>query len=176
LLAARLLGGFEDFQLIGKPVTFLQSIGILGAMCFPFGAFHHARSQWNQARARVSRTWPTVPGQVQWSRIEQRVTGLPMWLHKLSLSYSYRVAGNAYEGNAVQFGPHYVNSRALIETLARKYPHGAAVTVHYDPGDPGASVLETSDQMARQNRWQIWAFFLTPILLSVVVAIKNLGP
>jgi hypothetical protein len=176
LLATRLLGGFEDFQLINKPVTFLQSVGILGAMCFPFGAFLYARSKWNQARAHVSQTWPTVPGFVQSCWIEKRLTGLPLLVYKLALSYSYRVSGNEYKGNAVQFGPNYVKSKEIIEALEKKYPSGSAVTVHYDPGDPGTSVIETSDEMARQNRWQIWAYFLTPILISVVIAIKNSSP
>src|SRR5262245_61750414 len=85
ILMARLLGGYEDFQLINKPVTFLEALGILGAMCFPFGVFKYARSRWNQTRAHASRTWPTTPGQVHWSRVEERVTGLPMWLYKLAL-------------------------------------------------------------------------------------------
>ena len=176
LLTIGLLGGFEDFQLINKPVTFLQSLGILGAMCFPFGTFLYARSKWNQARARLSRTWPTVSGQVQSSEIKRRITGLPMVLWKLALSYSYRVSGNWYRGDAVQFGAKYVSSRELIETHAKKYAPDAAVTVHYDPDDPGTSVIETSDEMARQNSWQIWIYFLAPIVISVVVAIKNSGP
>ena len=175
-LLIRLFGGFESFEWIDKPVTFLQSLGILSAMCFPFGTFLYARSGWDQARARASRTWPTVSGLVQSSKIERRLTGLPMLVYKLALSYSYHVAGNAYEGDTVQFGPKYVKARAMIEALAEKYPPGVAVTVHYDPSDPGTSVIETSDEMARQNRWQIWAYFLLPVLISVIVAIKNSVP
>src|SRR5882672_10280526 len=66
------LGGFEDFQWIDRPVTFVQSLAILGTMCFPFGAFFYARSRWNQARAHASRAWPTVRGMVQASKIERR--------------------------------------------------------------------------------------------------------
>ena len=43
LLVTGLLGGFDDFQLVNKPVTFLQALGTLGAMCFPFGTFLFAR-------------------------------------------------------------------------------------------------------------------------------------
>jgi uncharacterized protein DUF3592 len=176
LLTIGLLGGFEDFPWINRPVTFLQSLGILGAMCFPFGTFLYSRSKWNQARARLSRTWPTVSGKVQSSEIERRITGLPMVLWRLALSYSYRVSGIWYRGDAVQFGAKYVSSRELIETQAKKYAPHAAVTVHYDPDDPGTSVIETSDEMARQNSWQIWIYFLAPIVISIVVAIKNSGP
>jgi uncharacterized protein DUF3592 len=176
LLTVGLLGGFDDFQLVNKPITFLQSLGILGAMCFPFGAFLFARRKWNQSRARLSRTWPTVPGQVQSSEMERRITGLPAVLWRLALSYSYRVSENSYRGDAVQFGAKYVSSKELIQAQAKKYPPGAAITVHYDPDDPGTSVIETSDEMARQNSWQIWLYFLTPIVISIVVAIKNSGP
>lgn len=53
-LAVSLLGRFEDFAWINKPVTFLQAFATIGALCFPFGTFFYARSRWNQARARAS--------------------------------------------------------------------------------------------------------------------------
>jgi hypothetical protein len=176
LLVTGLLGGFDDFQLVNKPVTFLQSLGTLGAMCFPFGTYLYVRRKWNQTRARLSRTWPTVPGKVQSSEIERRVTGLPAVLWRLALSYGYEVSGIWYQGDAVQFGPKYVSSKELIFEHAKKYAAGTAVAVHYDPDDPATSVLEISDEMARQNSWQIWGYFLAPIVISIVVAIKNAGP
>ncbi len=175
LLAAYLLGGFDNSQWVGKPVNFIEGLSILGPMLFPFGTFLYVRRKWNQARARLSRTWPTVPGKVQSSEIDRRITGLPAVLWKLKLAYSYDVSGNWYQGDAVQFGPKHVSSKELIFAQAEKYPAGAAVTVHYDPDDPATSVLETSDEMARQNTWQIWVYFLLPIVISIIAAIKNAG-
>jgi uncharacterized membrane protein YqaE (UPF0057 family) len=172
-LAIWLLGGFDDFQWIDQPVTFLQSFGTLGAMCFPFGTFLYVRRKWNQTRARLSRTWPTVPGKVQSSKIERRITGLPAVLWRLALSYDYSVSGMGYQGDAVQFGPKYISSRELIDAFAIRYPAGADVTVRYDPDDPATSVLETCDEMAQQNSWQIWILFLAPVVISIVAAIKN---
>src|ERR1044072_1831504 len=74
LLVTSLLGGFDDFELVNKPVTFWQALAALGAMSFPFGAYLSIRRKWNQARVRMSRTWPTVPGKVQSSKIERRIT------------------------------------------------------------------------------------------------------
>lgn len=111
-------------------------------------------------------------GLVQTSAIKERQTAI-MLMYRLTLVYRYQVDGNRYEGDAVQFGPKYVTAEALIKDLAKKYPPGTEVTVHYDPADHAISVIETSDEMARQNRWQIWAYFGTPFLLSVVAAIKN---
>ena len=176
LLVTGLLGGFDDFQLVNQPVTFLQALGTLGAMLFPFGTYLYIRRKWNQARVRLSQSWPTVPGKVQSSEIERRVTGLPAVLWKLALSYGYEVSGNWYQGDAVQFGPKYVSSKELIFAHAEKYPAGTAVTVHYDPDDPATSVLEISDEMAQQNSWQIWLCFLSPVVISIIAAIKNAGP
>jgi uncharacterized protein DUF3592 len=172
LAATWLIGGFEDFQWIDQPVTFVQSLGTLGAMCFPFAAFYYARMRWNQARAAASRNWPTVPGVVETSKVERR-QGRWAAFYKLALGYRYEVDGRRYAGDTVQFGPARVTAWELIESLADKYPAGAQVTVHYDPDDPGSSVLETADEMAQQNQWQIWAFCAAPIVLSIVIAIKN---
>ena len=98
-----------------------------------------------------------------------------MWW-KLKLSYSYDVSGMWYQGDAVQFGPRQVSSKELIFAQAKKYPPGTAITVHYDPDDPATSVLETSDEIARQNSWQIWFCFLFPFVMSIVVAIRNSWP
>jgi uncharacterized membrane protein YqaE (UPF0057 family) len=175
LAAVWLLGGFVDFQWIDYPVTFFQSFAILGAMMFPFAAFYYARGRWNQARALASEAWPTVPGVIETSNVEQRLTRSGIF-YKLALSYRYEVDGNGYDGDTAEFGPPRVTAQDLIEELAQKYPAGAKVTVHYDPDDPASSVLETSDEMARQNQWQIWLFAAVPIGLSIVVAIKNALP
>ena len=145
-------------------------------MCFPCGTFLQARRKWNQARAHESQSWPTAPGEVERSVKKTRVTGLPMKLFALELTYSYRVSGYTHQGNSVQFGAKYVAAEGLIEAQAQKYPAGAAVTVHYDPNDPATSVLETSDEMARQNSFQIWLYFLSPPVISAVVAMKNAVP
>ena len=175
LAACWLLGGFVDFQWVNQPVTFLQSLTILGAMCFPFAAFYAARRGWNEARARASVAWPTVQGRVDRSKIEQRLTKSGTF-YRLALVYHYEVGGLYYEGDTVEFGSPRVTAEELIERLAAKYPAGAQVTVHYDPDDPATCVLEMSDEMARQNEWQIWFFLGAPFAISVAVAIKNSLP
>ena len=175
LAVSWLFGGFVDFQWINQPVTLLQSFAILGAMCFPFAAFFAARNQWNVSRARASVTWPTAPGMVETSKIERRLTKNGT-LYRLALTYGYRVDGNSYEGDTVEFGPPRVRAEELIEGLAKKYPAGAKVAVHYDPDDPATSVLETSDEMAWQDQWRIWLLVAAPFLISIFVSIKNSLP
>jgi hypothetical protein len=168
-----LLGAFVDFQWVDKPVNFLQGITILGTMMFPFAAYYAARRRWNEARARASVAWPTVPGKVEQSKIETRQTARSGTFYRLALIYRYDVGGRDYEGDTVEFGPPRVTNQDLIERLAAKYPVGAPVTVHYDPDAPGDSVLETSDEMARQNMWQVWFFLGMPIVVSILSSIVN---
>jgi hypothetical protein len=175
VVATWLFGGYDDFEWVDQPITFLQGLGIIVPMFFPFGAFFYAQSRWNMARARASRDWPTVKGVVQADEVEQRQSSFYVF-YKLALRYRYEVGGTSYDGDRVQFGPARVTARELIETLAAKYPPGAQVNIHYDPNAPSMAVLETSDEMAQQDRWRIWFFFAGPFLLSGVVAIRNALP
>jgi hypothetical protein len=140
-----------------------------------FGAFFYAQSRWYLARAPASRRWPTVPGVVQADEVERR-QGLFIMFYKLALRYHYEVGGISHEGDRVQFGPARVAAKELIATLAEKYPPGAQVNVPYDPNDPSTAVLETSEEMTKQNRWRIWFLFIGPFFLSGVVAIRNAMP
>ena len=167
-----LFGAFVDWVWIDQPVTFIQGLTILGSMCFPVAALLAARRRWFEARARASGAWPTVPGKVERSRVEKAATQYGT-NYRLALAYRYQVGGRDYEGDRVEFGPRRVDSQDLIERLAEKYPAGAQVTVHYDPDDPANAVLETSEEMARQNQWAVWFLLATPIVGSVVAAIAN---
>ena len=165
-------GAFVDFQWADRPVTFLQAFTILGAMMFPAAAFLAARRRWYEARARTSVGWPTVPGVVEQSKVEKNSAAAGT-LYRLALRYRYQVDGAAQFGNRAMFGPVRVSNQDLIESLADRFSVGAQVTVHYDPGDPATAVLDTSDELARQNQWQVWLFLALPIALSILVAIVN---
>jgi hypothetical protein len=167
-----LLGAFVDWQWVDKPVTFVQALMILGSMCFPVAAFLAARRRWFEARARDAVAWPTVAGKVEGSRIEKMAAQYGT-KYRLALAYRYQVGGQDYEGDRVEFGPRRVGSEELIERLADKYLAGADVTVHYDPDDPATAVLETSEEMARQNQWVVWFLLGMPVGLSILAAVRN---
>ena len=60
-----------------------------------------------------------------------------------AVSYSYAVAGQTLLGGGLRVGvPHYFNTPSKAQALADKYPVGAAVTVHYDPGAPAKTALD----------------------------------
>ena len=75
-----------------------------------------------------------------------------------------------------QFGPPRVTDQDLIEGLVEKYPAGTDVTVHYNPDAPEIAVLETSDEMAWANAWQVWFRFGVPIVVSAIAAVFNAQP
>jgi hypothetical protein len=172
-LAVWLLGGFDDFEWVGRQVTPAQSFAILGAMCFPFAAFRLALGLFNRALARVSRTWPTAAGKVGSCEKRERWTRFGTVYH-LAVSYSFRVGGIEYDCDTVEFGPKWVPDEALIDTLARKYPQGAAVTVHFDPAAPDRAVLETAEDMAFQGMGRVWFFLGVPLAFTILMAVAPL--
>jgi hypothetical protein len=168
-----LSGGLDNFGW-NQPVTFLQSVAMLGAMCFPIAVFLFASARWTLALARASSAWPTTAGVVRESSVGTRRGSLrTVYWH--ALRYTYEVDGRSYDGDQAQFGPPNVTNKALVETVASRYAPGARVTVHYEPDDPATSTLETSDEMARQPDWRIWYFAAAPFVLSVVLQ-WNAGP
>lgn len=170
-VVASLMGGFHE-ALIGEAVSAATTFGILGTMCFPIGAYFFVRMKLDQALATESRSWPTVPGVVLSSRVDQRVTEDDT-LHSLVVSYSYKVGGQSYQGDVLAFAPQWMPDKAEIEALARKYPANAPVEVHVDPNDPEIAVLETNGELARQNDWRVWLCVGTPLAATLFIAVVN---
>lgn len=170
-VAALLMGGFKE-ALVGEAVSAATTFGILGTMCFPIGAYFFARMRLDEALSTASRSWPTVPGVVLTSRMEQRLTRDGM-LHALEVTYSYRVGDRGYLGEGVAFGPHWIPDRSKVEELARKYPAKAAISVHVDPDDPEISVLETDAELAGQNMWRVWICVGVPLVATAFIALRN---
>jgi hypothetical protein len=77
------------------------------------------------------------------------------------LRYRYRVDGLAYHSDTVVFGalPGFGWS---TNWYLDRYPVGARIEVHYDPGQPEISVLDTSGAGARRQ-------FTAALLLLVAV-------
>ena len=60
--------------------------------------------------------------------------------------FEYRISGTRYTGDRVSYGGHSPGIGAA--EIAARYPLGAAVTVWYDPGQPGKAVLEPGPKLA----------------------------
>lgn len=60
---------------------------------------------------------------------------------RAEIRYRFRVGSVDVEGRGVQY-TRWSRERAPVDALLRRYPVGAAVTVHHDPSDPNRSLLE----------------------------------
>jgi hypothetical protein len=119
----------------------------------------------NRAMAEA-RTWPSVQGQIEESRIEMRRTGgrRPHNEYDPIVSYAYDVAGQTYRNDDIAVaGALSSSSRSSVEDTLRDYPVGAKVQVFYSPADPSRSALRVEAYSG------IWYFLcgLGPILLAL---------
>lgn len=102
---------------------------------------------WLRSRSRACRHWPSVPGQV----LESRVDDAHLEMVKPVLRYRYEVAGTAYVGFRIAFSG-YGTSRRALDDLIKPYPVGRSVRVYYDPQDPASAVLNNTSH----SDWVFW--------------------
>lgn len=172
-LATLLLGGFDDFQLVGREVSVLTAFGILGTICFPVAAYFLADRKYKEAMNTLARSWPTASGVIRSSTIERRMTGWAAAVWALDVQVDYTVEERTYTARTLGFASRFVANKALVFRLAEKYPKDAVVTVHYDPASPDMAVLETSDELACSNSWRFWSVFAAPFLVALIMAVRH---
>lgn len=115
--------------------------------------------------ARASASWPSVPGQVSESTVEESSSGTSRSF-KASVRYDYAVDGRTYTNHAIGFSDSGGADRAGAEGVTAKYPNKSAVTVYYNPTDPQNAVLE------RGTSTRVYAMALLPpglIVLAVML-------
>ena len=167
-----LLGGFDDFQLVGQEASALAAFGLLGTMCFPVAAYHVAERKFREAMNAAARSWPTAPAIIRSSAVERRRSAWS-FLWALDVEYVYTVGRRTHTARTLGFAPRFIANEDLILRLSEKYPPEAAVTVHYDATSPDIAVLETSDELARGNEWRFWVSFTVPFLVSLFMAVRH---
>jgi hypothetical protein len=113
------------------------------ALCFGLAAlilFLAARRRGRQAQG-----WPTVAGRVVKSEVEEfrdRTGGSSSLSYRAAVEFAYQVRGRDYRSNQIKLGVAVSGTKAAAEKVTAKYPAGSAVTVHYDPDNPGTAALE----------------------------------
>ena len=168
-----LLGGFADFEMVGKEPSALQTFGLMGTMLFPIAAYKAAQRRYREALNEAARAWPTAPGTIRASSVERRMKGWASAVWALDVEYSYTVNGHSHSSTALGFASRAIADKDLIFSLAEKYPANAAVTVHYDPRSPDVAVLETTDTLAYGNDREIWWPLAIPFLLALFMAVRH---
>jgi hypothetical protein len=85
--------------------------------------------------------------------------------------YQYDVDGKTYRGDRVMFGVRDVSwPHDDAEAVRRNYPEGERIRVHYDPGHPGQSVLDTDVV----GRYAHWAFGMSGFVTGGVIMLVSL--
>lgn len=171
-VAGWLLGAFNDFQWVGQEVSPLQGFIILGTMCFPVAGWFFASVKRDEALAQMSAHWPTTPGVLTDRTFDKRLTMYGI-TYKVSVNYSYDVAGRKYWGERLAFAAERLDSGALLDALLTKYQPNTSVTVHYDPVQPEEAVLETSEAAARQRMWRVAVLLAVPGIVAVILFIRS---
>jgi hypothetical protein len=110
-------------------------------------------------RGREAQGWPTVTGTIVKSEVEEfrdRTGGSSSLSYRAAVEYSYQVRGHTYRSNQIKLDVTVSGTKAAAEKVTAKYPAGSAVTVHYDPDNPGTAALEKATGMT----WLILAVTL----------------
>ncbi|MHC5540007.1 DUF3592 domain-containing protein [Singulisphaera rosea] len=89
--------------------------------------------------ARASVNWPTVPGVLTQAKVRDPGIG---GFHA-DVVYIYTVAGRQFAGTRIRASDGEHKQREGAEQALRGLAPGQQVTVHYDPADPGRSLLQT---------------------------------
>ncbi len=98
-------------------------------------------------RARVSQSWPAIPGVVLSSTVVEHEStdsdGGSSVSYEPKVEYTYNVMGQTYTARRIAYGANSFDYRKAAEIAAR-YPVGAQVNVHYNPDKVKDATLETS--------------------------------
>ena len=143
-------GVFDGLPLVGVNVTPLQAFVIGVYVPGSFGVVMFCWGEWNVARSRATKTWPTTPAIVTSSRVAERDVYRRGMCYRLEAEYRYKVQGVEYTSDRVQFGNTWLDDEDFVRKLVAKYPQGAQVAVHYDPSDPTSAVLDASDEVVAE--------------------------
>jgi hypothetical protein len=95
-----------------------------------------------------ARKWPTAQGKITASTTEREATGYDSQHHMghawvPEIRYAYEVGGTQFHGKRIGNGVYSSSWRGSAKRVALRYRSGTAVTVHYNPADPGDAVLNT---------------------------------
>ena len=101
-------------------------------------------------KAKATETWPIANGSILSSRMDQQTRTernqgrtYTRTSYTPNIEYTYTAGGQTYHGSRVFPGASMSYDHGTAQNIVNRYQPGAAVAVHYDPGDPTQAVLET---------------------------------
>lgn len=90
--------------------------------------------------ARDSMSWPSIPGVVEFSSVEQRRNDNST-TYEAEVMYNYKVNGVVYSSNRLSFGQVSSSDPTSARKIVNRYPVDSEVTVYYQENAPEKSVL-----------------------------------
>jgi len=132
-------------------MEFSKLIGPLIGGCFVMvffivGITLIVKSIRDKKKAEASTGWPSTPGTITESTIQESVSTDSDGDRRTSfvpiVHYSYQVVGTAYEGKRISFGARSAGSYQSAQQIISVYPKGSSAPVYYDPLNPADAVLE----------------------------------
>ena len=126
-------------------VSFVTKRVVIGTVIIICGAGFVLHGITTINKGKESTGWPTTPGKIIQSEIEERETTTGTGSDRRTtissvaqLEYEYSIDGTSYKSRRVSFAQSSQEAQAIVN----RYPLGKGVKVYYDPDDHGFAVLE----------------------------------
>ena len=156
-------------------VDYILFILIIPIVFVVIGAFTAYIGVRDLIRAKASVAWPTSPGKVLSSVVQESDSEGDLSYHA-EVVYEFNVNNTTFSGKRISYGDHGTGNPSHAQEIVNRYPQDKNVTVSYMPNNPKECLLEVGAK--RQAFWLPafgLLFFTVGISLAVVVtwAVKN---
>lgn len=163
-------------------MTIRKASGLAGLLVFGliFGGVGYALAfHWGGpliAKAEDSALWPVVAGTIESAEIVSSTDGDGDTMYEADVVFVYEIGGRVYRSADVQVGGQVrSSSRRLALHVVNRYRAGDAVSVHYNPDDPGEAVLEPGKSAGGQLVFWIGIAFLGFGLFIIATPLAKLA-
>ena len=139
----------EKHEMTESVSEFMKSRYLAFAIALVLGMAMTGWGAYKVWRAAASADWPETTGSVTKSRVQETIRPrYSRWLlgrYKYSpqITYRYTIGGRSYVNDEYSFWDAGSGDAGEARGIVRRYPPGRQVVVHYNPDDPGISVLHT---------------------------------
>lgn len=123
------------------PENAKSNAGILIAVLLVFGLVLGGFGIYRYNIGKESSKWPSVQGKITYAHAQsRRVKKQNQYIP--SIKYTYNVKGKTYTGTRITASDEYQKTLSGAKDILKKYPVSEAVSVYYNPREPGTSLLE----------------------------------
>jgi len=147
----------------GNPFIMIVVLLVFGLVLGGFGLHRYNLG-------KGSGSWPVARGKITYAQaVPQKVKKSQEY--RASLKYTYTVNGSSYTGRRITASDVYLKTLSSANDILRKYPVGGEVSVHYDPANPGTSLLESG---IKKNVYVLFGGAALCILFAVAITVSEI--